>query len=416
MSERDRLDRRHVEGANDSVANSDVPPPETPLGKPTTPQRRWLVALVVAAAIGLVALPLVFDFGPAERADLPDDPVITVPPSEDSELFETSLSGWQFSAVGIAARDGATYAVSDTHLFVWGGGEEGGALISLEEGEAEDLPPAPIGRRSLSATVWADGEFIVFGGHDGHAEHVDGAAYDPETSTWRPISPAPLEADRFPAAVWSGSEMVVWVENQVAAYSPDFDSWRVLDPPPIVVTDAALLTDGDSIVLIGGPYMRDVEEPGSYERMWITRLDPTSGQWTDAAGGPFADMGRPAIGANGEVFVMTSPSMQRVDGDTWASVGPAHHCPAELAMASGGERVFVKGILDRVDPAAPGAGGCTTYEFDGSWDDAERLLEWNAVGQISESYSSAFLATSDGRLVTFGTSGDDRVLGVYQPG
>jgi len=36
---------------------------------------------------------------------------------------------------------------------------------------------------------------------------ADGAAYQPATRTWRPITPAPLAGDM---AVWTGTELLVW--------------------------------------------------------------------------------------------------------------------------------------------------------------------------------------------------------------
>jgi hypothetical protein len=80
------------------------------------------------------------------------------------------------------------------------------------------LPPAPIDDRIVPAAVWTGTEMILWGGiyRDGtiadgaynQTELADGAAYNPTTDTWRRLPDAPLGA-ATPIAVWTGEELVM---------------------------------------------------------------------------------------------------------------------------------------------------------------------------------------------------------------
>jgi hypothetical protein len=75
----------------------------------------------------------------------------------------------------------------------------------------QTLDPGPLDPREASALVWTGDELVVWGGAreqstDGFS---DGAAYDPETASWRTLSPSPLPGS--PAiGVWTGEEVLVW--------------------------------------------------------------------------------------------------------------------------------------------------------------------------------------------------------------
>jgi hypothetical protein len=73
------------------------------------------------------------------------------------------------------------------------------------------LPTGPIGRACCPAAVWTGTEMVMWGGIDGtNASTGDGAAFDLATGTWRVIAPAPIEARSHAAVAWTGSEMLVW--------------------------------------------------------------------------------------------------------------------------------------------------------------------------------------------------------------
>lgn len=358
--------------------------------------------------------------------------MVTLPDGQ----VQTQFPGWEMRSHDFDPREGATYALSDNLLFGWGGapvrtGElrNDGFLIALDTLDGEDVGPAPIAPRSTPVSVWTGTEFIVFGGHSFDESFVDGAAYNPATGEWRTIASAPISPAAYPAAVWAGKEMVVWVSGddsefpampnpgpgQVAAYDPATDSWRTLDSPPVEVTDATLLTESGQVTLVGGPTMRDIGTIGSAERLLVVTLDVENGTWTEPIdwSSPVVEFARATLGPGDRITVLASPSIYVLEDGRWVALGPTHHCPEELAAASGGGVVYVKGLLDYTQSA-----GCTTNVFDGSLDDIIRILEWNAYGRTGNTYGSAFLATNDGRLVTFGPEGrlGQSVIGVYNPG
>ena len=111
------------------------------------------------------------------------------------------------------------------------------------------LDPGPLVPREGAATAWTGTEFVVWGGNDlgvqGGEAHNDGAAYDPATRTWRMMAPAPLPGGRATMA-WTDEELLVWVvEDDVgsgtgpqavrwpgAAWNPETDTWRELASAP----------------------------------------------------------------------------------------------------------------------------------------------------------------------------------------
>ena len=85
--------------------------------------------------------------------------------------------------------------------------------------------------RSGHAAVWTGSEMIVWGGNAGSYFNT-GAKYNPSTNNWIPISTTNAPAARSgPTAVWTGSEMIVWggddgqSVNTGGRYNPATDTW-----------------------------------------------------------------------------------------------------------------------------------------------------------------------------------------------
>jgi hypothetical protein len=162
-------------------------------------------------------------------------------------------------------------------ILLWGGGfsyrapdgsAHEGASVDLQ-GEIAPLPNAPIRSRWWHTAVWTGREMIVWGGACGEHECRDGAAYDPETDSWRHIAKAPVPGYAH-SVVWTGQEMIVWggsddhesegmkgcVTSFVAdgaAYDPVQDSWRELPVAPLEARGwhSAVWT-GSEMVVWGG--------------------------------------------------------------------------------------------------------------------------------------------------------------------
>src|SRR5262249_60594155 len=70
--------------------------------------------------------------------------------------------------------------------------------------------PSP---RSLHAAVWTGTEMIVWGGTHGRPRSAfvnDGGRYNPSTNTWTPLPPSPLRPRIGAAAGWTGADVVIW--------------------------------------------------------------------------------------------------------------------------------------------------------------------------------------------------------------
>lgn len=152
------------------------------------------------------------------------------------------------------------------------------------------VPPAPIADTADASVVWSGDEFLVWGGGSGDKVggrvHAGGAAYDPTTGSWRIMALAPIEARERHAAVWTGSEMVVWGGTRRhhgvgdlldgARYDPATDTWRAMAPAPSGTDRSggqAVVTDGR--VVIGAGYGPTTEE----ERTVLVH-DLVADRWT----------------------------------------------------------------------------------------------------------------------------------------
>lgn len=137
----------------------------------------------------------------------------------------------------------------------------------LAAGHWSVLPPAPIPTRDDPVVVWTGQEIIVWGGHSGSHDGVvdaDGAAYDPSTGKWRVLPAAPITGRVGPAAVWTGSEVLIWggydigappfrVAATGAAYDPNTNSWRTLPPSPLSArANMQAVWTGDAMLILGG--------------------------------------------------------------------------------------------------------------------------------------------------------------------
>lgn len=136
-----------------------------------------------------------------------------------------------------------------SELVVWGGLREdtptafnNGARYELAADTWAVMAPSPLEPRSRHLGIWTGREVIFWGGIEGDGDEpentrplADGAAYDPETDSWRMIAEAPLLGGTPTAASWTGSEMIVLGSDaaDVASYDPASDTWSLLPSRPV---------------------------------------------------------------------------------------------------------------------------------------------------------------------------------------
>ena len=151
------------------------------------------------------------------------------------------------------------------------------------------LPPAPVAGRVDASVVWTGREMIVWGGvtrtASGQATaRSDGAAYNPRTRRWQRIADAPagVLGGGGPAAVWTGSRMVVYVGNSpdgpaaAAAYDPRTNTWKRLATGPLRVREQyASVWTGKELLVFGG-HSGDVPATPT-----AAGLNPATGKWRE---------------------------------------------------------------------------------------------------------------------------------------
>lgn len=241
--------------------------------------RRYLRARAVAAGLALA----VFAVGAvvAWRAFRPGTAPEERPGAKESSVsrpartsvFEDLPPGWTELTPPPEVRVVAAQAWTGDRLLVWGGfvytgfsDEEAkgdGFMFDARSRTWEPIAPSPLAPRVSPASAWTGEEMLVWGGSDLQNKQVsryfdDGAAYDPETDTWRKLSQAPIDA-RSPLSVWTGRELIVWgaavrLEERPrdgAAYDPAVDSWRAIAEAPIELTDATAVWTGREMIVFG---------------------------------------------------------------------------------------------------------------------------------------------------------------------
>lgn len=115
--------------------------------------------------------------------------------------------------------------------------------VVATSGTWRTMASGPLAPRTRAAAVWTGSEMLVFGGQGRGGELLsDGAAYDPRTDRWRSIAPNPGAGDGLwgagGLATWTGTEMLLFLSTgddattmwdwDLVAYNPSTDRWRVV--------------------------------------------------------------------------------------------------------------------------------------------------------------------------------------------
>ncbi len=142
------------------------------------------------------------------------------------------------SADGPSGAIDATAIWTGNEMIVWGGRASRWASGTAGRYNRQDNVWRPVSTisspaaRFLHTAVWTGHEMIVWGGqtYDSDGYELDtGGRYDPSTDSWVPTSTGVVEPRSDHAAVWTGSEMIVWGGGGLSSggiYDPATDEWR----------------------------------------------------------------------------------------------------------------------------------------------------------------------------------------------
>jgi hypothetical protein len=221
-------------------------------------------------------------------------------------------------------------------------GDDAAQIVTAESRDAGDtwrtIAPGPLSPRDASAAVWTGSEMLVVGGSDAppcgpdadcnpvpaESYLADGAAYDPETDSWRPIADAP-EPLYAADAVWVDGQALVlagWpTPRALYTYDPGTDTWTVRAAPPQAALSDGVVVD-DVVVYASTSRVEEDERPD-----WV--YDPASDRWaplppdpigpaTDRAyvftGGKLVLFALPPMAGDGS-WLFRAAILEPVDGD-----------------------------------------------------------------------------------------------------
>ena len=166
---------------------------------------------------------------------------------------------------------GHTVIWTGSQMIVWGGYSggigynDGGLYDPIHDTWAVNgtsLTNAPTARY-LHTAVWTGSQMIVWGGSDtGGGDTNTGGRYTPANDQWNVnrtnLTNAPSAREGH-AAIWTGSEMIVWGGNGArtgARYSPTSDSWTtmsVVDAPSSAPSGLAAVWTDSEMLVFGAP-------------------------------------------------------------------------------------------------------------------------------------------------------------------
>jgi hypothetical protein len=241
-------------------------------------------------------------------------------PPEGTCADATNLRG--YASVGTCASGVCSYASSNR---VCAGGCANNECIGAWSAMDQTSPPSA---RYGHAAVWTGTEMIVWGGATSSTSSLgDGARYNPVTKVWQALSSVGAPAARRDhTAVWTGTEMIVWggartTQGQALAdggrYNPATDTWTPIVAPSNVQArfGHTAVWNGSDIVLWGGA----PSSATSYSDGWL--MNPTTSQWRalSATNAPPARRDHSAIWTGTEMIVWGGSTIH-TGGGTFSDV------------------------------------------------------------------------------------------------
>ena len=189
-----------------------------------------------------------------------------------------------------------------------------------------DPPRSPLGGRNGVFGAWDGKELIVAGGAreetNGFHTFATGAAYDAAAKTWRTIATLPAPRQDA-AAVWDGSQVLVVGGSRIGtsathyysrglSFDPSTNQWKTLPPMAYPRTAAAAVWTGSQLLVWGGA---TVASHGTVPPPHGEAFDPSTNRWSPLAKSPLRGRDDPAaVWTGSQMFIWGG---QATDGDTF---------------------------------------------------------------------------------------------------
>jgi N-acetylneuraminic acid mutarotase len=189
--------------------------------------------------------------------------------------------------------------------------------------------------RTLHTAVWTGSQMIVWGGFDDNDPLNTGAVYNLASDSWTPTASLPASLARFNhTAVWTGQEMIIWggaaslptgAMRTGARYDPALNTWKPVPnggAPSARYSHAAVWTGSEMLIWAGFN--------GSSFPNTGARFNPLTNAWTPTST-VNAPQGRqaPAYVWTGSLFIVWG-GQRRTGGrydpasDTWTPTNPSN--------------------------------------------------------------------------------------------
>ena len=295
--------------------------------------------------------------------------------------YNPSTDSWTATSTinAPAAREVHTAVWTGSYMVVWGGFFFDGTEHYLNTGgrynpntdswTATSTTGAPAGRYAQTA-VWTGSEMIVWGGSFfDNTEHYlnTGGRYNPNTNSWTAMSNATAPSARVGhAAVWIGSEMIVWggyffdstghYLNTGGRYNPSTDSWAptsTTNVPAARDSHDAIWT-GSQMIIWGGYNNGTFLNTGG-------RYNPITDSWaaTSTSNVPAARTGHRAVWTGSEMIVwgglhsnttfLNTGGRYHPNTDSWTATSTTDTPPARgghTAVWTGSQMIIWGGTPD----------------------------------------------------------------------
>ncbi len=285
--------------------------------------------------------------------------------------------------------------------------------VDWSKGDWDEIPAPPEGVTGRSSGVWTGEEFVVWG--------TPSAAFRPADRTWRSLPPAPISDRQRMAAVWTGTEVVYWGGaspeggNEFfadgAAYNPNTDSWRLIAPGPLQARSGAVADMVNEAMLVWGGVTQCCPIDSVIHDPTAASYDPVTNSWSE-----LGDVPAPWSGDGGSevtltvgdsLYVFRGQRLGQYDAasDEWRELPPPPNFPDSRCSMTGG-------------PAGIGeAPGSTIFTWSGGCEPEHGVAfdiattEWRRTAAAPSGGSAWSSPTSSGDgvvfLITSSTGGSD---------
>lgn len=211
-------------------------------------------------------------------------------------IFDTRSNSWRTMTVAGAPKPRKAHIAAwvGKQLVIWGGGDTSGLFADGARYEPISntwrlMAPSPLAATSFAASVVVNDRLFIWGGSTVNGLSSAGAIYDPGADSWKPITSAGAPSARSTSAVWTGTKVIVWGGiaggaspqrfGDGAAYDPTTDQWSPISQKeaPSARGGHVLLWTGSKMVVWSG-----IDAQGN-DRNDGAIYDPVTDSWIGMA-------------------------------------------------------------------------------------------------------------------------------------